>query len=325
MLLTGVSGIGKREFASLLAQAIICSQPQNAEAGRPCRNCQDCRLFEAGSHPDVHVVASEHEALEGRVTLLGEYADRYQDAVARDKKANPSLVIPVDQIRQLIDRFYQASHISGCRVAIISPADRMNVNASNALLKLLEEPPENAYFLLVTTDPSALPATIRSRCVVEKLSEPSEKETTEWLRKEGAEFSESLLQERFGPLDLLKQLESGFLEQKNQNIKGVLSVLNGRSDAVELAALMSKQDSSEILTWFQQFCADIIRWQCIGQTPSWQGIEYLPGSMNIMRVYGVYDKISTYRRLAREQLNGQLALEEILISLRRAAQTQSGI
>lgn len=318
MLLTGLDGIGKREFACLLAQSIICSRTANESLDQPCGECQDCRLFEAGTHPDVHVIASEREALEGRVALLGEYANRYQDAAARDKKANPSQVIPVDQIRQLIDRFYQASHISGRRLALILPADRMNVNASNALLKVLEEPPENAYFLLVTANPSALPATIRSRCILERLSEPAIEESLSWIQQQGTVFPENLLLERSGPLDLLAQLESGTLEQKNQNIRGVLGVLDGRTDAVELASQMSKQDSSEILTWFQQFCADLIRWYCVGQVPGWQGIEYVPSSMNIMRVYAVYDKISTYRRLAREQLNGQLALEEILISLRRA-------
>jgi len=264
----------------------------------------------------VHVLTSEKEAVEGRVSLLGNYAERYQDAVARDKKANPSMVINVDQIRQLIDRFYQASHISQRRVALIFPADRMNVNAANALLKLLEEPPENTHLLLVTADASALPATIRSRCVMESLSHPPPKIAQAWLSDQGSNASMTLQEERVGPLDQLALSESGYIEQKNQNTKGVLAVLSGRADAVELAALLSKQDNLEVLTWIQQFCADIIRWRSTGDSPGWQGTEHLPGTMNIMRLYAVYDKISTYRRLAREQLNLQLALEEILIGLR---------
>ncbi len=313
LLLTGNSGIGKREFACLLAQSIVCS---NTGDQKPCGQCQDCRLFTAGTHPDFHVLTSEREAVEGRVSLLGEYAERYQDAAARDKKANPSMVINVDQIRHLIDRFYQASHISERRVALIFPADRMNVNAANALLKLLEEPPENAHLLLVTADATALPATIRSRVVVEVLTNPQPEIAQAWLLEKGADDVVASRAGRVGPLDQLAQSESGYIEQKNQNIKGVLAVLSGRTDAVELAALLSKQDNLEVLTWFQQFCADIIRWRSTGDTPGWHGTEHLPATMNIMRLYAVYDKISTYRRLAREQLNIQLALEEILISLR---------
>ena len=77
----------------------------------------------------------------------------------------PSIEIKVDQVRELADFLYVRSHRGGLRVALVHPAEDMNENAANALLKGLEEPPAGAMFILVSHRPAQLLPTIRSRCV----------------------------------------------------------------------------------------------------------------------------------------------------------------
>ena len=321
MMLSGISGIGKREFSVALAQRLLCGVSEEAD---PCGVCQNCKLFVAGTHPDLHVIVSEYEASEGRMELIGQYSDRYQDAVARGKKANPSPLIPVDQIRVLIERFYQSSHISNSRVALILPADRMNANAANALLKLLEEPPAGAYFLLVTDQPGLLPATIRSRCVNEPLDAPTPEQAEKWL---GSTFSDTdtatlLTNISTGPLDIVRDHQKGILQQQLENLKQIDALIGGSADPLALAAQMAKQDTSSLLLWMHKLVFDLLKWRGAGQVPVWSKHARL----NIERFSSVkldklYDKLADYRRMARDQLNVQLALEELLISFQQSVRS----
>lgn len=319
VILSGISGIGKREFSVALAQRILCGE---ANGLLPCGRCQNCRLFNAGTHPDFHVISSELEAVAGRIKLISQYSDRYQDIVAREKKANPSLVIPVDQIRTLIERFYQSSHISDSRVALILPADRMNTNAANALLKLIEEPPAGVFFLLVTDQPGLLPATIRSRCVKESLAPPNLTEAKEWIldRIKEADSTDLMTNVSAGPIDIVRDYQDGVLQLQLDNLKRIDALVRGQVDPVELAAQMTKQDVVSLLNWIHRVVFDLIKWRLAGYAPTWSG----QSSLNIERVSAeklnkLYDKIAHYRRMARDQLNLQLALEEIFISFKQAA------
>ncbi|MGI9317362.1 MAG: DNA polymerase III subunit delta' C-terminal domain-containing protein [bacterium] len=318
LILNGLSGIGKREFSVALAQRLLCARRENLN---PCGDCQNCKLFVAGTHPDLHVITSEYEATEGRIDLISRYSDRYQDVVARGKKANPSQVIPVDQIRTLIERFYQSSHISDSRIALIVPADRMNANAANALLKLLEEPPAGAFFLLVTDQPGILPATIRSRCVNESLPTPSSDQAEKWILTQisDADLTQLPVNVSAGPIDFVADQQSGLFQQQLENLKRIDSLLNGQSDPLDLASQMVKQDAVPLLNWMHKLVFDMIKWQGAGQVPMWADQSSLKiDRVSATMLYKLYDKLGSYRRMARDQLNVQLALEEILISFQNA-------
>ncbi|HEX7025822.1 MAG TPA: DNA polymerase III subunit, partial [Gammaproteobacteria bacterium] len=145
LLLSGPENTGKAEFAHTLATLLLCSNAAR-DAITPCGLCHSCRLIAANTHPDLIQVGLE--------------------TVEDGKQAKE---IKVDQIRTLCRRLSQTSQFGGYKIAIIQPADRMNRNAANSLLKTLEEPPEETLLLLVSSQPALLPATIRSRCRQVKL------------------------------------------------------------------------------------------------------------------------------------------------------------
>jgi DNA polymerase-3 subunit delta' len=135
-LFVGPERVGKATLARRLAQALNC-----AGAGAPCRECAQCRRIEAGTHADVLTMSVE-EVSEG---------PQRKD-------------ISVDQVRE-IERAAALSPFEGrTRVIIIDPADAMNAAAQNAFLKMLEEPPPNVVFVLVTAREDRLLPTVHSRC-----------------------------------------------------------------------------------------------------------------------------------------------------------------
>jgi len=159
-LFGGPAGVGKGTAARLLAQAANCTGgPAGAGPGEadfredPCGECPACRKIAKGTHPDVVTLAEE------RVMAK---AGRWEPRGGR----TPSKEIVVDQVRDLVDHRLSLRRFEGRRrVVVIDPADAMNAQAQNALLKTLEEPPDDTTLVLVSSSPDGLLPTIKSRCL----------------------------------------------------------------------------------------------------------------------------------------------------------------
>ncbi len=152
-LLTGGRGTGKTSAAKILARAINCLNPQD---GEPCNECEICKA-----------------ALQGSLT----------DIVEMDAASNNS----VEDIRSIREEVNFLPTIAKYRVYIIDEVHMLSVGAFNALLKTLEEPPEHVKFILATTEPQKLPATILSRCQrfdYKKISPENIKSRLEFICKE---------------------------------------------------------------------------------------------------------------------------------------------
>ncbi len=317
ILLTGRSGIGKREFALQYCKYLLC-QRSSPDAGEPCGYCRNCHLFTAGTHPDFHVLTTPGEAINGRSMLISRYSDRYHER--RDRKTKPGQMISVDQIRLLIDRFSTCPHISTLRTALILPADAMNTSAANALLKLLEEPPSGVVFILATAEPYRLLATIRSRCINHILAVPEQQAALDWLGRElDRESSLTALKlASGGPLDARTLVNEGLLEMHSNYIKGLTGLLRGRVPVLELASQLSKMDLDRILVWLQQFVIDLVRGRQTGANPDRSnGFGERLVDASVERLYRLYDKISHYRRISRDPLNQQLVIEDLLLTLQK--------
>lgn len=136
VLLSGPEGSGTHAFAQTIAAALLCTGVGN----RPCGVCPSCLKLAHGTHPDVICID------EGDAEIKVEHA--------RSIRAEAS-VLPNDGSR---------------KVFIVHGAEHMNTSAQNALLKVLEEPPHYAFFLLTARQPGLLLQTIRSRCTIYQLA-----------------------------------------------------------------------------------------------------------------------------------------------------------
>ena len=135
LIFSGPEGVGKHTAALMIAKALNCL---NATPGDFCDECAACRKIESGTHPDVITISVEDEATQ----------------------------IKIAQVRQLLNMLGLQPLEGRNKVFIIDPADLLNAEAANALLKGLEEPPENSFFILVTVNVHELLITVRSRSQV---------------------------------------------------------------------------------------------------------------------------------------------------------------
>jgi len=192
LLVHGAQGIGKLALAERIAQLVLCEAQD--EARKPCGTCDGCRWFLAGNHPDFRFI--EPSALSIRAAALGQslpiqaVLQPYREEQARQaledqEKRKPSHEIRIEQIRDLGDFLGIGSHRGARRVALVHPAEDMNVSAANALLKGLEEPPPAAMFILVAHRPARLLPTVRSRCVSLPVPLPAPDAARRWLEAQG--------------------------------------------------------------------------------------------------------------------------------------------
>lgn len=235
-LIHGLAGIGKRDFALAAAAALLCEEPQQGVA---CGRCEPCRWVATGNHPDFRRVRPEALALqEGEIT----------EESASQAKKTPSREIRVEQMRALSGWFGTATHRGGWRVAVIYPAQAMNVITANALLKVLEEPPPNTVFLLTSDAPDRLLPTIVSRCRRLPLPVPPSSDAAEWLRQQGvAEPSDWLAAAGGAPLRALELARDG-ASPCPAWLEGFLGQLHG-SNGAHWAATADALDGMDAATW----------------------------------------------------------------------------
>jgi DNA polymerase-3 subunit delta' len=162
LLINGPSGVGKSSFCHYSAQALLCAKPTDVGS---CGECESCLLFIAGTHPDYLLLTPK-----------------------KDKST-----IVIDQVRKLIDELELTPLCSHKKVAVIDPADSMNVNAANCLLKTLEEPASSSVIMLSCSLPGLLPATVRSRCRSIRLKVDSLQVAENWLLQHSVKEAASCL------------------------------------------------------------------------------------------------------------------------------------
>jgi DNA polymerase-3 subunit delta' len=328
LLLHGRPGLGKHAFAVQLAQAILCAQ---SLAGAACGVCQSCRLFMAGTHPDMHVLQPEAIA-ESAEDLGGQYAARYPARASDKKRERPSADITIYQIRCLIEDAQTRPFVGNRKVVILSPAEAMNINAANSLLKLLEEPPLGSMLLLVTSHPARLPATIRSRCSHILFKSPARTVGLAWLQLRSggkAEPAAGLLELAGGAPLLAKSLiEVGFPEIRTGLLKDLDDLKSGREEPVACAARWKVVGARHCLGLLHGFVSDLIK-TGLGVSGSTlaNSEAILPlnryNKYKLSELYKYIDVISEYYRLLGSPLDELLMLEDVLIRWSRLSRLQS--
>jgi DNA polymerase III subunit delta' len=302
MLFTGAEGVGKYQLAQAFAWSLLCKSP--ADAGTPCGQCSGCNLVAAGNHPDLTVIEPEEEG-------------------------KP---IKIDRIREFIEAEGITSHAAGYKPVLIRPADSMNQAAANSLLKTLEEPVSGSIMMLITANPSRLPATIRSRCRQVSFSVPPMQVASDWLRSVLPDSDpEVLLQAAAGsPLTAVRMSGKDASELRHKMLDEFLGVLRLQLDPVAVAAIWVKQDLKEILHWMCSWVIDMLRLQMATQsvalfnTDHRQLLQKTAGELDTKRLFQALSYLYDAKSDLAATLNNQMTLERLLLALVKSRKSKIG-
>jgi DNA polymerase-3 subunit delta' len=295
LLLRGRAGAGKHAFAVNLSQTLLCRELGESA----CGVCPSCVWFAEGNHPDFRLISPED-------------ADESEDAPK--KKTSKKSQISVAQIRQLIDYLSLSHHqANGHRVVLISPAETLNSASANALLKMLEEPPANTLFLLVTNQPQRLLATILSRCQAIDMPLPNKTDALNWLQTQGVKEPEYILDYAGGsPLLALQMSEEG--EINASLIKSL--ALGVKLDPFACAPLFLSVGMERAIEALQKWAFDLLAYR-FSQTLHYhaqQGgaLQALCKSVNLRALLKFQDNLLEAKKTANHPLSNEVQLENIL-------------
>jgi len=310
ILFHGPAGIGKADFIESFAQALLCENVQ--PDGQACGACASCGWFVQHNHPDYRRVRPE--ALEDEPGGEGEEGAE-GDKKAKSTKA-PSKEIKIEQIRNLADFMNISTHRQGLRVVVLYPAEALNMPASNALLKTLEEPPPGTVFLLASNGLDRLLPTILSRCRKFALPMPDHAAALAWLKEQSVPDADSWLREEGGaPLAARDQAENGSREE----LEALLHFLARPSadGALRSAEKLSKTPLSALVTWQQRWLHDLLSFKLSGVVryyPRYQKeLAALAGSVHTGKLLRAVKSANERRAVADHPLSAKLFVEDMLL------------
>jgi len=310
ILFHGAAGIGKSDFIERFAQGLLCEAV--LPDGHACGQCASCGWFSQQNHPDYRRVRPE--ALEDE-PAEGEEGDGEAKKTAKSTKA-PSKEIKIEQIRNLADFMNISTHRQGLRVVVLYPAEALNMPASNALLKTLEEPPPGTVFLLASNSLDRLLPTILSRCRKFALPMPSHAEALAWLKTQGVPDADSWLREQGGaPLAAMAQAEVG----NRDDLEVLLQLLAHPSveGALKVADKLQKVPLSAQVSWLQRWLYDVFSYKLAGNIryyPRYQKeLASLAGKIHVSRLLAAIKGANERRATADHPLSPKLFLEDMLL------------
>jgi len=295
LLIHDQRGAGGLWLAHRAAQLLLCRGESP-----PCGRCRDCRLFLAAQHPDFIGVGPIED----------------------------SRVIRVEQIRELGEQLSLTAHGGGATVAVIAPADALNANAANALLKTLEEPRAGVSLVLVASVPSRLPATVLSRCQRIEVQAPTRAQSLRWLEQQRGQAPWNAVLDVIGnaPLEAMALDPAEFGRLASETFAALTGIATGRRELTGLAERWARAEDFEL----RLACIETWLTACIdraagapGQSPELRTGAHLPESswdMNIAALLRLLQGAYELRSLRLTSINRSVALEQLLWQLPRTVQ-----
>ena len=291
LLLQSLNGMGGEALMYALCRFLMCRQP---EGHKSCGHCHSCQLMQAGTHPDYYPLSPE-----------------------KGKSA-----LGIDAVRDVNDKLYERARLGGAKVVWISDAALLTDAAANALLKTLEEPPENTWFFLACEEPARLLTTLRSRCRLHHLSPPTESYALAWLEREVNLPQEALLtalrlcaSAPAAALELLKEPQWTARQQLCQALATTLA----SGDWLALLPILNHEQAAVRLHWLASLLVDAQKRQqgitLVSNPDVWPLLEQLAHSLPAARLQAIAHDVCT----CREQLlnvvgvNRELLLTERLL------------
>jgi DNA polymerase-3 subunit delta' len=328
VLLHGAAGIGKLDLALDMAETLLCEQrtaaafaEASAARGGACGRCAGCALIAAGNHPDLRVVRPQ--ALGEPDPRASQGLDGEAAVAVADSRTRASREIRIEQIRELAEWTTLTTHRGGPRVIVIEPAESLNTPASNALLKVLEEPPPRTVFLLVSHRVDETLPTLRSRCALLRVALPARAEATDWLQQQGIEQPQQRLIEAGGAPLLAAQSERNGLSPELHGRLLALLRKGALLTAAELVAAVPREvPVGGSVALFQRWGWDFLAFSLAGV------VRYHPQDVAALRQLGAKWQVAeacswmaelrNARSFADHPLNAKLAIEGMLLSYIRS-------
>ena len=298
LLLVGPSGLGQYELALALARSWLCETPTERGA---CGQCGSCHAVDVHTHPDLCMLMPETLSLE-----LGWPLDEVSQKKIDEKDRKPSKIIKVEAARQAVT-FTQFTRSRGnTKVVLVYPAERMNMESANTLLKTLEEPVGAVRFVLATEAAHQLMPTVRSRCLTHNLQWPSEEEALPWLMSQAntpmsAEQARVVWRAAGGrPDDALRWAAMGLSAQTWSQLPKALA--QGQAQA------MSDWEPVVQLEVMQKVCHDLMA-VASGAAPRFFETDHLPAKAHLFRLQRWSQELMQAARSVEHPVNAGLRWE----------------
>lgn len=291
LMLVGDAGLGLPELARYFANGIFCANAKSD--GNVCGQCSACLLFLAGNYPDYTFIEPEE-----------------------DKKS-----IKIDVIRQLTQKLSLSRQYDKPRIVVISGADEMSHQASNSLLKTLEEPSENTTLILIAHKISTVPATIRSRCQTISVNKLDREPMLHWLEKQGCQQANQYLALSNGaPLKALNLSEMNALEARNKLFKAFLNLVDGEMDPLKFSELLISMKEFPSVSWIISWLSDVIKINSFAPDSYINNVELnadlkvLAKKLHSKMIYKLFDQLMAISQLDTAQINQQLLFDDFSIN-----------
>lgn len=232
MIFAGPEGIGKKKTALVVAKALNCLK----KTSDSCEECAHCKAVNNGNFPDVMVISPSKD------------------------------VLKIDQMRLLKDTAYLKPMAGRKRVFIVCEAEKMNEEASNSLLKVLEEPPPFSHIILVTPNPYRILPTLKSRCQLFPFTPIPKEEIQKALVSRGFQPEKARILSLLVNGNLVRALSLDWEEVRSRRNRAwsLFLALHNREKAASLLQKLSvsrsvdKEDLEKILEILASFCRDVI-------------------------------------------------------------------
>jgi DNA polymerase-3 subunit delta' len=287
LLICGSAGLGQRTVAERLARHVL-------SGGAPDGGGRDAQLIDAGTHPDLSLLA----------LAMNKEGTRLRTEIV------------IDQVRALSQKLAMTPQYGIAQIAIVDPADAINRAACNALLKTLEEPSPGRYLWLISAQPARLPATIRSRCQRLEFRLPPREEALAWLQRQGhahQDAEEALDAARGHPGQADQWLREGGMDLRKSVAADLARLQRGDAGVVETAQRWAADEHADLRL---RHAADL----ALAHASA-------PGLTDPTRLHKLaawFDAANRTRDLLTTTVRGDLAMVDLLLAWRETTRARAG-